>query len=116
MNARTGLMIKLVLVAVLSGFALFASADQVFAVPAELWDRPRSARIVIEQPEIRRAVNSHIARSGSTLIIHHAGGQVPLLYAEELRAWLIALAVSPERVRLSGDLKSGESLNIEVIP
>lgn len=116
MKSLTGFMVRCSLVAVLSGVAPLASADQMFAVPAELWDRPRSAGIVLQQPEIRLAVNTHIARSGSSLIIHHAVGQEPLLYAEELRAWLIALAVSPDRIRLSGDLKPGEPLNIEVKP
>lgn len=116
MKALTGFVVRLALVAVLSVIAPLASADLMFAVPAELWDRPRSAGMVLQQPDIRRAVNMHIARSGSSLIIHHAVGQEPLLYAEELRAWLIALAISPDRIRLSGDLKPGEPLIIEVKP
>ncbi|MEK6592942.1 MAG: hypothetical protein AABZ67_07625 [Pseudomonadota bacterium] len=109
-------MIRSTLVTGLSGTALLASADQVFPVLPDLWDRPRSARVVLDQPDIRRAVDMHIGQSGSSLVIHHAEGQEPLLHAEELRAWLIVLAISPERVRLSGGLKSGEPLKIEVKP
>ena len=120
MKAVTGFMrsfvIRSTLVTGLSGTALLASADQVFPVPPDLWDRPRSARVVLDQPDIRRAVDMHIGQSGSSLVIHHAEGQEPLLHAEELRAWLIVLAISPERVRLSGGLKSGEPLKIEVKP
>lgn len=116
MKALSGFMIRLSLAAVLAGIAPFVFADQVFTVPAELWDRPRTARIVLDQPQVRGAVDKYISRPGSNLVIHHAAGQDPLLHAEELRSWLIALAVSPERIRLSGSLKSGEALKIEVMP
>jgi hypothetical protein len=38
-----------------------------------------------------------------------------MLQAEELRAWLIALAIDTGRVSLRNDLKSGEPLTIEVL-
>jgi hypothetical protein len=93
-----------------------AAADQWFAVPPEVWDRPRSAGVIVEQPVIRRAVDMHFAHPGSRLVIHHATGQESLMHAEELRAWLIALAVSPGRVTLNGGLGSGEPLRIEFKP
>lgn len=109
------LMIRSMLLAGLS-IALPASADQWFAVPPEVWDRPRSAGVIVEQPVIRRAVNTHVAHPGSSLVIHHPAGQESLMHAEELRAWLIALAVSPARVTLNGGLGSGEPLKIEIKP
>lgn len=115
MRAATSPMIRWMLGAGLSS-ALLVQAAETFPVPPDLWDRPRTARAVLDQPGIKRAVDAHLARSGLSLVIHHAAGQEPLLQAEELRAWLIALAVDPERVRLSGGLKSGELLRIEVTP
>ena len=96
--------------------ALLAQAAEIFLVPPDLWDRPRTARAVLEQPGVKRAVDAYLAQAGLSLVIHHAAGQESLLQAEELRAWLIALAVGPERVRLNGGLKSGELLRIEAIP
>lgn len=93
-----------------------AAADQWFAVPPEVWDRPRSAAVIAGQPVIRRAVDMHVADPGSRLVIHHSAGQESLMHAEELRAWLIALAVSPGRVTLNGGLGSGEPLKIEIRP
>ena len=109
-------MLKSAPAAVMAVMAVPALAAQFFAVPPELWDRPRSARAVLEQPAIRQAVNAHLAQPAMSLVIHHAAGQESTLQAEELRAWLVALAVSPERVRLSGGLKSGEPLKIELMP
>jgi hypothetical protein len=90
------------------------AADQL-AVAPELWDHPRSARTVLEQPAVREAVRAHLAQAGSRLVIHHGYGQNPLLQAEELRAWLMTLAVDESRISLLNDVKPGESLRIEVI-
>ena len=92
-----------------------AAAAQTFVVPPELWDRPRSGRAVLEQTAIRQAVNACLAQPGSRLIVRHATGQESLLAAEELRSWLVALAVEPGRISLRNDLKPSEPLKLEVI-
>jgi hypothetical protein len=96
--------------------AAVAAAAQTFVVPPELWDRPRSGRAVLEQPAIRQAVNACLAQPGSRLVVHHAAGQETLLAAEELRSWLIALALDPARVSLRGGLKPSEPMRLEVVP
>ena len=95
--------------------AAVAAAAQTFVVPPELWDRPRSGGTILAQPAIRQAVNACLAQPGSRLVVHHAAGQEGLLAAEELRSWLIALAVEAGRVSLRGGLKPSEPLKIEVI-
>jgi len=96
--------------------AFCVSAGEMNSVPSALWDHPRSGEIVAELPAVRQAVIAYLGRSGTRLIIHHAAGQEALLQAEELRAWLVALAVSSERVGLKSDLTRGETLKIEVMP
>lgn len=95
--------------------AALAAAAQTFVVPPELWDRPRSGRAVLEQPAIRQAVNACLAQPGSRLVVHHAAGQESLLAAEELRSWLMALAVEPGRISLRSGLKPSEPLRLEVV-
>ena len=98
------------------GFAAaLAGAAESYVVPLEVWDRPRSARVVLEQPAIRQAVNSWLAQPGARLVVRHGPGQESALAAEELRSWLAALAVEPGRIALRSDLKSTEPLRIEVI-
>lgn len=92
-----------------------SGAAELQAVAPELWDRPRSARAVLEQPAVRETVRAHIAQAGSRIVIHHGFGQNPLLQAEELRAWLMALAVDAARISLRSDAKLGESLKLEVL-
>ena len=101
----------LILLCALAAPALAAE----LAVAPELWDRPRSARAVLEQPAIREAVRVYLAEAASRLVIHHGYGQNPLLQAEELRAWLMTLAIDESRISLASDAKPGESLKIEVV-
>lgn len=95
--------------------AALAAAAETFVVAPELWDRPRSAGAVLEQPAIRQAVNAWLVQPGARLVVHHGPGQESALAAEELRSWLAALAVEPARILLRGDLKPAEPLRIEVI-
>jgi hypothetical protein len=100
-----------------AGFALAAapSLAQTFVVPPELWDRPRSGHAVLEQPVLRQAVRACLERPGSRLVVHHGVAQESRLAAEELRSWLVALAIDPERVSLRGDLPRREPLRVEVV-
>jgi len=96
--------------------ATAAHADDIFSVAPELWDRPRGARMVREQTAVAQAVRLALSRPAARLVIHHGFGQEPLLYAEELRAWLMALAVDGARISLVSDTKVNEALRIEVTP
>jgi hypothetical protein len=95
--------------------AAFSAIAQSFVVPPELWDRPRSAKAVLEQPAVRQAVNTCLAQPGSHLVVRHGPGQESLIAAEELRGWLAALAIEPARIELRGDLKPAEPLKIDVV-
>lgn len=69
----------------------------------QLWDRPRSAQAVMAQPAVQRAVAAYQASSAARIIIVHGPRQEAQLQAEELRAWLVALAVDNARLQLRAD-------------
>jgi hypothetical protein len=95
--------------------AAAAHGAELHTVPHELWDRPRSAAAILAQPAVKQALAQYLAQSGSRLVIHHALGQEPLMYAEELKVWLMSLAVEGARIGLSSDLRHNEPLRIEVV-
>jgi hypothetical protein len=99
----------------LAGGALLLSCTAIAAAPVspELWDRPRSAAAVMVQDTVRQAVAAYHARTGSRLVIVHGGRQEAQLQAEELRAWLVALAVDSARLLLRVD-PAETGLRIEV--
>ena len=102
-----------------SGIALalmtFAASAQTFAVPAELWDRPRSGGAVMERLALKQAATAWLAQPAARMLIHHGPGQEALLQAEELRSWLIALAVEADSIMLRNDLNASEPLRLEVL-
>lgn len=69
----------------------------------ELWDRPRSAQAVMAQPAVRQVVAAYQANSAARIMIVHGPRQEAQLQAEELRAWLVALAVDSARLQLRSD-------------
>ena len=93
-----------------------AALAQVFEVPAELWDRPRTGRAILDQDALKRAVAAAIAKPDSQIVIHHGAGQEPLVQAEELRSWLAALAVDSRRVVLRADAAPGALMSLEIAP
>jgi hypothetical protein len=97
---------------------LFAQAavGQTADVPPEFWDRPRTARAFLEQPQVKQVIAAALAKPESTLLIHHGSGQEPLVQAEELRSWLVALAIEPRRIALRGGLAAGSPVSIEIVP
>lgn len=100
--------------AVVGLLPLTAAAGQMAAVPADLWEQPRTARAVLAQPVLRQAVAALLAHGAAGLTIHCGGGEEDLLRAEELRAWLIALAVDNEQIALASDLPGAGGLQIEL--
>ncbi|MBY0268858.1 MAG: hypothetical protein K2X06_03210 [Burkholderiales bacterium] len=79
----------------------------------ELWDRPRSAQAVMAQPAVRQAVAAYQASGAARILIIHAPRQEAQLQAEELRAWLVALAVDSARLQLRSD-PAAAGLRLEV--
>ena len=105
--------VGILLLACVAAGATQANA-QSFVVTAELWDRPRSAAAVMALPPVRQAVAAWLAQPAARMVVHHGAGQESQLQAEEIRGWLIALALESERVTLRSDLKGSEPLVLEV--
>jgi hypothetical protein len=102
------------------------SAESVEIITADAWARPRSAESLVQMPALKRTVRDYLRqgggqegrqgsgrngsdnnRRGQRILIRHPRGEEGVLWAEELRSWLIALgipstdiAVSPESTRI----------------
>lgn len=85
------------------------------AVPAELWEKPRSGESIIAQPVVRESVATLLAQPTARLLIQHGRSDESVLQAEELRAWLIALAVDGSRIELKSDGDHRQGLNLELV-
>lgn len=104
---------QLVLALALLNIGLLARAESV-AVPAELWEQPRSGAIILAQPVFKRSVEALLSNPEARLHILFGRGDEALLQAEELRAWLIALAVDGKRIELIADSENRRGLSLEL--
>lgn len=85
------------------------------AIPAVLWEKPRSGEAIVAEPALRNSVNALLAQPAARLLVHHGRRDESLLQAEELRAWLIALAVDGSRIELKPDGDHLQGLNLELV-
>ena len=99
---------------VLSGANGYAA--DLCTVPPELWDRPRTGKAVLAQGAIKPCIAAFAQRPLSRLVIHHGITAEQLLLAEELRAWLVALALDTKRIDLASvaNMKPSDPLVIEI--
>lgn len=84
------------------------------ALPAELWESPRSGALIVAQPVLQHSVAQLLAHPAARLLIHHGTSDDSVSRAEELRAWLIALAVDSKRIELLTD-DVNRALNLELV-
>jgi hypothetical protein len=87
-----------------------SSAESVQIISADDWARPRSGGSLVQMPALKRTVRDYLSQNhkgGQRILIRHPRGEEGVLWAEELRGWLVALgipsadiAVSPESTRI----------------
>jgi hypothetical protein len=110
MVRRLGAALALVLI-VLPAWAADAVQN---AVPEEVWDRPRSGSTLLGVPAIERTLAALAADPQARLVIRHAPGNEFVGQAEELKAWLVAHAIAPERISLLPDLSARQPIRLNV--
>ena len=97
----------------LAAFSLAAFGRD--CVPSdELWSKPRNAASILADKAIRQCVSPLLEDAGARLRLRHAPDEEAQLRAADLRWWLIALGLEPNRVALAEDRKATEPLILEL--
>jgi len=78
-----------------------ALGDARFVLEGGDWARPRSGDMVTALPAVRQAVRAWSQAPSAALELRHPRGERGLLWAEELRDWLVALGVPGAAVELT---------------
>lgn len=69
-----------------------------YSIHAEVWARPRSADALLTLPAVREMLRDFDAHPEASIEIRYPGGEEGVLWAQELRDWLVALGVPSQRV------------------
>jgi hypothetical protein len=90
------------------------AAGPVRELTAAEWDRPRSGEFVAGIPVLKETVRAFDARPGRALTIRYPGDEAGLLWAEELRSWLVALGIESSRIVLAAGARRTDALELVV--
>jgi len=93
MLKRTCALILLLLPAAI----VYAEAES-WDISASEWARPRHGDWLAKEPALVAAIKQFQTEPSARLQIHYPGGDVGVLWAEELQAWLVALGVGSDRI------------------
>ncbi|MEW5891549.1 MAG: hypothetical protein AB1697_00180 [Pseudomonadota bacterium] len=80
----------------------------------ELWSKPRTAAAVLAEPGLRECVLPFLQSDQARLTLRHAPDEEAQLRAADLRWWLIALGLPPDRIALTQTAKATEPLVLEL--
>jgi len=76
------------------------TAETVRVITAEEWSRPRRGADLVALPALADTVNDFLRRPDQLIQIRYPGGEEGVLWAEELRGWLVALGLESANLRL----------------
>jgi hypothetical protein len=91
-------------------------AGTVEVITAEDWARPRTGESLVQMPALQRTVRGYLGdRRGQRILIRHPQGEEGVLWAEELRGWLVALGIPSTDIEVSVDSTRIDAVELAVV-
>lgn len=94
--------------------AATASTSRIFVLSADEWARPRSGEVIVEFNAVRAAVNYWDKLDDAILVVRYPGEDSGVLWASELRDWLISLGVPADYIRLVAGTQAADEIRLVV--
>lgn len=96
---------------------LLASSVQAqsWLITAETWEVPRSGLRLVEIKPLSNAVNALNQLPDASLNVIYPASESGILWANELRDWLVSLGIPSERIQLSDGLVDDFSLKLSLL-
>jgi hypothetical protein len=106
------------------------SAESVQIITAEDWARPRTGESLVRMPALKHTVRDYLDqksaqesnqkgsqndRRGQRISIRHPRGEEGVLWAEELRGWLIALGIPSADITVSPQSSRIDAVELAVM-
>lgn len=103
---------------IICGCLLFAASALAetsrWQLSADTWSRPRDGQAVAQMAPLPEVVAHWAKADGQRLIIRYPGGEEGLLWAHELRSWLVALGIPLERQELLAGSQQAGRIELEL--
>jgi len=91
-------------------------AAESFVLEAVEWSRPRSGGVIATMPALRAAVRTWEQTPNARLVIRHPRGEAGVLWAAELRDWLVAMGLPSADLGVRADRTLAERVELVVTP
>ena len=96
-------------------FSLTIQAEsRQWVLSADEWARPRDGQSVARMKPLPELITSWSSEKGQRLLIRYPGGEEGLLWAHELRSWLVALGVPMEDQELVAGSHQSDRIELEL--
>ncbi|MCO6411525.1 MAG: hypothetical protein J5I92_02155 [Thiogranum sp.] len=92
------------------GFA----AENSWSLHADDWARPRDGRSVAEMAPLPEVVMAWMQQPQQRLLLRYPGGEDGLLWAHELRSWLVALGIPLQAQELVAGSGKADRVELEL--
>jgi len=92
-----------------------AARESIYLLSAAEWAGPRSGERILQMDGIHPAMQEVLASSSNRLRLRFPGGDEGRLWVEELRSWLWALGLAPERIELRPGSSAADVIELEVL-
>lgn len=90
------------------------AADIVAGISEAEWARPRSAATLVRMPALANMVAEYSRAPSRQLLIRYPGGEEGVLWAEELRDWLVALGIPSSKISISPGAVTSSQLELSL--
>jgi len=85
-----------------------------WVLSADAWARPRDGQSVARMSPLPEVISSWSENDGQRLLIRYPGGEEGLLWAHELRSWLVALGVPLDDQELVAGSHQADRIELEL--
>jgi len=85
-----------------------------WVLTADAWARPRDGQSVARMSPLPEVMSSWSGNDGQRLLIRYPGGEEGLLWAHELRSWLVALGVPLDDQELVAGSHQADRIELEL--
>ncbi|WP_132971413.1 hypothetical protein [Thiogranum longum] len=91
-----------------------SAAGQVWLLGADEWARPRDGAVMVQMPPLPDVVEAWKGKPDLHLVIRYPGGEEGLLWANELRSWLVALGIPSGQQELVAGSSQPDQIELEL--
>jgi len=93
---------------------LVLAGEKVWQLGADDWARPRDGVAMIQMPPLPEIVKAWEQQAGQRVIVRYPGGEEGLLWAYELRSWLVALGIPSQYQELIAGSGQPDRIELEL--